>query len=103
MQLRSAGGIGSGPATVRVNVTEASSAPIAAQMFKVQTQFNPAGKGEPVSGVGDEAQSYHTAGSIYMRRKNVVVDVHVGLRDLNADRESTMAKELALKIAARVP
>ncbi|HEX5281831.1 MAG TPA: hypothetical protein VFW28_17255 [Micropepsaceae bacterium] len=96
------GGIGSGPATVRVNITQASSVPLGAQMFKAQMQFNPVGKGDPVSGVGDEAQSFRAAGSIYMRKKNILADIHVGLRDLNTDRELAMGKALAVKIAARV-
>ena len=38
-----------------------------------------------------------------MRQKNVIVDIHVGLRDLNLDKEIAMGKALALKIATRVP
>ena len=99
------GGIGSGPATVRVTFSEGESPAAAAKMFKAQLQFLPgvAGKGEPLSGVGDEAQSFHAPGSVYMRKKNVIVDIHVGLRDLNLDKEIAMGKALALKIATRVP
>lgn len=100
------GGIGSGPATVRVIITDATSAPVAAQIFKFETQtIRPmvAGKGVPLSGVGDEAQSFHAPGSVYMRKKNVIADIHVSLRDINLDKEVAMGRELALKIAARIP
>jgi hypothetical protein len=99
------GGIGSGPATVRVTFSEGESPAAAARMLKAQLQFLPgvAGKGEALSGVGDEAQSFHTPGSVSMRKKAVIVDIHVGLRDLNLDKEVAMGKALALTIAAHVP
>jgi len=100
------GGIGSGPTTVRVIITAASSVPIAAQTYKFETQtIRPmvAGKGVPLSGVGDEAQSFHAPGTVYMRKKNIIADIHVGLRDLNLDKEVAMGRELALKIAAHIP
>lgn len=98
------GGIGSGPTTVRVTISSTDSASAATQWFKAQLQFLPglAGKGEPLAGVGDEAMSFHSAGSVYARKKNVMADIHVGLRDLNSDKEVAMGKALALKIAARV-
>ncbi|HEV3056692.1 MAG TPA: hypothetical protein VGY48_00530 [Vicinamibacterales bacterium] len=100
------GGIGSGPANVRVTISQADSTSVAAQLFKSQAETllpMVAGKSEPLSGVGDEARSFHVPGSIYMRKKNVTVDIHVGLVDLNLDKEVAMCKELALKLAARLP
>ena len=96
------GGIGSGPTTAMVTINSTDSAPAAAQWFKAQLQFTPGGKGEPLSGVGDEAVSFHASGSVYVRRKNVMANIHVGLRDLNLDKEVAMSKALAQKIAARV-
>jgi hypothetical protein len=100
------GGIGSGPANVRVTISQADSPAVAAQLFKSQAEtILPmiAGKGESLSGVGDEARSFHAPGSVYMRKKNVTADIHVGLRDLDLDKEVAMGKELALKLAARLP
>jgi hypothetical protein len=99
------GGIGSGPATVRVTITNASSPSAAAQLFKVESQtLRPmvAGEGQPLSGVGDEAVAFPKPGSIYMRKKNLTVDISVKLRDLNRDREVTLGKELATKAASRI-
>jgi hypothetical protein len=98
------GGIGSGPTTVRVTITSTDSASAAAQWLKAQLQFLPSltGKGEPLTGVGDEALSFHASGSVYMRRKNVIADIHVGRRDLDLDKEVAMGKALAQKLAARV-
>jgi hypothetical protein len=98
------GGIGSGPTTVRVTITSTDSASAAVQWFKAQLQFLPsaAGKGEPLAGVGDEAVSFHASASIYMRKKNVIADIHVGRRDLDLDKEVAMGKTLAQKLAARV-
>ena len=99
------GGIGSGPTTAMVTFTETDSPSAAAQWFKAQLQFLPGvtGKGEPIAGLGDEALSFHASGAIYMRKKNVMVDVHVGRRDLDLDKEVAMGKALAQKIAAKVP
>jgi hypothetical protein len=99
------GGIGSGPATVRVTISEASSLSAAAQIFKAQSQTllpMVAGVGQPLSGVGDEAVAFPKPGSIYMRKKNLTVDISVKLRDLNRDREVGLGKELATKAASRI-
>jgi hypothetical protein len=98
------GGIGSGPTTVLVTITSTDSASTAAQWLKAQLQFLPgvAGKGEPLTGVGDEAVSFHASGSVYMRKKNVIADIHVGRRDLDLDKEVAMGKALAQKLVARV-
>src|ERR1700730_2563133 len=94
------GGIGSGPATVRVTISEASSPSAAAQLFKAQSETllpMVAGEGKPLSG-GDEAVAFPKPGSVYMRKKNVTVDISVKLRDLNRDREVALGKELATKV-----
>ena len=99
------GGVGSGPATVRVTITDASSPSVAAQLFKVESQtLRPmvAGEGQPLSGVGDEAVAFPEPGSVYMRKKNVTVDISVKLRDLNRAREVALGKELATKAASRI-
>jgi hypothetical protein len=99
------GGIGSGPATVRVTISEASSLSAAAQIFKAESQtLRPmvAGEGKPLSGVGDEAVAFPKPGSVYMRKKNVTVDISVKLRDLNRDREVVLGKVLATKAASRI-
>ena len=98
------GGIGSGPTTVRVTITSADSPSAAAQLLKAQLQFLPGltGKGEPVMGLGDEALSFHASGAVYVRKKNVIADVHVGRRDLDLDKEVAMGKALAQKLVARV-
>jgi hypothetical protein len=99
------GGIGSGPATVRVTIVEASTPSAAAQLFKVESQtLRPmvAGEARPLSGVGDEAAAFPKPGSVYMRKKNLTVDISVKLRDLNRDREVALGKELATKAASRI-
>jgi hypothetical protein len=96
------GGIGSGPITVMVILTMADSPSAMAQWFKAQQQFSPAGKGEPMSGVGDEALSFHAAGSIDMRKKNVMAHIQVGRRDLDLDKELAMGKAIAQKLATHI-
>ncbi len=97
-------GLGTAPNNARVTITESSSPAIAAQMYKVQTQLSPGASSDvPLKGVGDEAQADPKGGTLYMRKKNISVYVQVGRRDLDVARESAMAKELAQKIAARIP
>ena len=98
------GGIGSGPTTVMVTVSQTDSPSAAAQWFKAQLQFLPGvtGKGDPIAGLGDEALSFHQSGAIYMRRKNIMADIHVGRRDLDLDKEVAMGKSIAQKLAAKV-
>jgi len=99
------GGIGSGPTTVRVTISEASSPAVAAQMFKVESQtLRPmvAGNAEPVAGLGDEAVAFPKPGSVYMRKKGTIVDISVGLRDLDTVKAIALGKQLAQKAAARV-
>jgi hypothetical protein len=99
------GGIGSGPTTVRVTISEASSATMAAQLFKAESEtLRPmvAGKAEPLSGVGDEAVAFPKPGSVYMRKKNVTVDISVGRRDLDLGKEVALGKQLAQRAAARI-
>jgi hypothetical protein len=98
------GGIGSGPTTVMVTMTAADSPSAAAQWFKAQLQFLPsaAGKSDPLTGIGDEAVAFHAAGSVYMRKKSVIADIHVSRRDLGLDKEVAAGKALAQQIAARI-
>jgi hypothetical protein len=98
-------GIGTGPATVRVTVSQAASPSAAAQIFMVRSQtLRPmiAVDAEPLSGVGDEAVVFPKSGTISMRKLNVLVDVSVTLRDLNREREITLGKELATAAAGRI-
>jgi hypothetical protein len=98
------GGIGSGPTTVRATMTSSASPSQAALWFKTQLQFLPslAGKADPLAGVGDEAVMFHAAGGVYVRKKNLTADIHVGRRDLDLDQEVAAAKTLARKFAGRV-
>ena len=98
-------GIGIGPATVRVTVSQVASPSAAAQIFMVKSQtLRPmiAVDTEPLSGVGDEAVVFPKSGTISMRKLNLLVDVSVTLRDLNRDREITLGKELATTVAGRI-
>jgi hypothetical protein len=97
-------GIGTEPNTAMVTITSLASPTAAAQWFKAQLQFLPGvtGKGEPIAGVGDEALSFHQSGAIYVRRKNVMADVHVGRRDLDLDKEVAMGKAVAQKLVANI-
>jgi hypothetical protein len=100
------GGIGSGPATARVTISEVSPPTAATQMFKAESQTlipMVAGKAQPLSGLGEEAVAFPAAGSVYVRKKNVLIDIAVGLRDLNRDKEIALGKELAAKATARIP
>jgi hypothetical protein len=67
-------------------------------------EFNPsaAGKGEPLSGVGDEAIAYPKAGAVHLRKKNMLVDILVSRRDLNLQKELDLSKQLAQKAAAQI-
>ena len=98
-------GIGTGPTTVRITISEASSPTIAAQWFKADADtLRPmtAGKGEPLNGIGDEAFAFPKAGAVYMRKKSTLVDISVGRRDLDLREEVDLGKQLAQKAAARI-
>lgn len=99
------GGIGSGPTTVRITISQASSPALATQIFKAEAKtLRPmvAGEGQPLTGVGDEAVAFSKSGSVYMRTKSVTVDISVGLRDLNLEKEVALGKQLAQKAAGRI-
>jgi hypothetical protein len=98
-------GIGVGPATVRVTVSQAASPSAASQIFMVRSQtLRPmiAVDAELLNGVGDEAVVFPKSGTISMRKLNVLVDVSVTLRDLNREREITLGEELATMAAGRI-
>ena len=98
------GGIGTGTTSVRIGVSEADSPAVAATWFKAMAEFNPsaAGKGEPLSGLGDEAIAYPKAGAVYVRKKNMLVNILVSRRDLNLEKELDLSKQLAQKAGARI-
>jgi hypothetical protein len=98
-------GIGTGPTTVRVTISEASSPSVAAQWFKTDAEtLRPmgAGNGQRLSGIGDEAFAFQKAGGVYMRKQSVMVDIIVGRRDLDLQKEVDQGKQIAQRAAARI-
>lgn len=97
------GGIGTGTTTVRIGIDEADSPAVAEKWFKAMAQFpSGAGKAEAVSGLGDEALAYPAAGSVHLRRKNMLVDILVSRRDLDLGKELELSKQLGRKAVERV-
>jgi hypothetical protein len=95
-------GIGTGPTTVRITITEASAPAIAGQWFKMEASLAPSGPPQPLSGIGDEAVAFPKSGSVNMRKKSVMLDISVGRRDLDLQKEIEESKQLAQKAATRI-
>jgi hypothetical protein len=97
-------GIGTGSTEVRITISEASSPTIATQWFKMYTSLVPsaAGKGEPLSGIGDEALAFPKAGSVYVRKKTTLLDILVSRNDLDLKKDLDLSKQVAQKAATRI-
>jgi len=98
-------GIGTGPTSARITISEASSPAIAAQWFKMDAEtLRPmaAGQGLRLSGIGDEAFAFPKAGAVYVRKNSTLLDILVSRRDLDLQKEIDLGKQLAQKAAARI-
>ena len=94
---------GKSPTTVRVIFEENTSATVAAQSFQTGTVLLDARrgkKGQPLSGIGDEALAYPM--EIMVRKHNMVAHIAVGTGSTMSPKELEQSKQLAQKAAAHI-